>query len=98
MLLSRTPPVARWYRWKASIPRISSERRFVAGKRTGSNQSESGASVNDTSGGGENGGRRTIANGLVYAPELRGGGGRGERTIIELKSQQKFEWNKRTHM
>ena len=41
---------------------------------TSCNEREGSASVNDTSGGGENGGRRTIANVLVYAPELRGGG------------------------
>lgn len=38
---------------------------------TSSNEREGSASVDDTSGGGENRGRRAITDGLVNAPEFR---------------------------
>ncbi|CAL1694485.1 unnamed protein product [Somion occarium] len=42
--------------------------------QTGSDQSESGTSINDTGGAAQDRGRCTIADGLVDTPELRSGG------------------------
>lgn len=74
MLLSKTPPVARWYRVNASIfcyQHLSNK--GLWGKHTRSNQSESSAGVDDAGGRGKDRGRSTITNSLVNTPELRCG-------------------------
>lgn len=74
--LSKTAPVARWYRVRASTKpaRIQSvrraEQRSRLGKRTGGDEGEGGAGVDDAGGAGQDVRVRAKADRLVDAPEL----------------------------